>query len=544
MIDTHIICVFWGESFFKTLTEFTLPSLLAPGNLPDWPYRETSELVFYTLASEGQALEQHAIMAELKQWVKTRWVAMAWPTDMDTHQPASKYQIKARFNFVALQQSIEQQCSVVQLIPDMVYATGSLVTLAESIALGKEVVLHIAPRISDTCIPMLKTHKQGTRLDISIPSATELMMQHLHPEYQGCFWLNPNYTVGRPTTVFYWEHHQLVAATYTPEPLFLRHPRLPQQDYGGTLDGGYMQVYEDLITTTQNPPMVVLGGSQLMAFSLAPIENDNPELFQELPLMNRPTLGYLFTLHCIYSQFHDWAFGQRVRWEHVRRPEDDFLMAQYQCLLPKQPWDAPRILRQMVWLLRYGQCAELLDFWQQPAIQAVLLALEDRRLFFWVDVIAQALYKSNRWHELCQFVNDYREQLMLSAYFLPQHCPFYAAYLPVPLSVKIYPQGWPGWESLSSGTFGLIWYDPDAESVLEEQVALQQWPVTVWVMTKWATVPPPSLHPCLYPHQEVPDVLADLIYRCKGLVIPRSQNAFCGESVLLALLYRKPIWWV
>lgn len=552
-MQCEMVCVFWGAAFVKTLTEFTLPSLLAPGNLPDWPYLAATKLTCYTRQSEWQQLQQHPVFIQLQTLLPIHWEAIDVPEAVFSRDPSQKYYFKAAINRQVLAQAEHNQRAFLQIIPDMVYTAGALENLAQLIKTGKEVVLHIGPRLAQTCLPALNHYCQGHVLNISPAAANQLLLDYLHPEYQGYFWLAPCFTVISPSMAFYWQNATtLIGQSYTPEPFFLRHPRQPKARFRGPLDGGYMETYEDMIAQGQAERMAVAGGDQMGVFSLTNLDSPTTEWPAPFPFAYRPALNYVYGQAWLSpSIFYDWVFAQTVTWT-VKQPQATPF---YDKVVPQAPWRAPLVLRHMTRLAQAGEWDALVDYWQDESTQMILLALTDVRLFFWADLVARAWYRAGSWAAFQLFATQYERQLLAAPAYLAYHCPRYAAYLPSPQSLRLYPQGWPGWEMVLAQACVLVWLD---EYTFTEPSILSSLNITAQpiVVNHFGQGLSQQLRPLLQqaypgrpwlevcPQQEVPDLLADLIWRATTLIIPQTMRLLCQEQVLLAQLYHKEVLWL
>jgi hypothetical protein len=69
----RVLLAVWGESFIKNFLEFSLPSLLAPGNLPALAGEYPLTFVFLTRPSDVSILDSSPVIRHLKQYCKVEY---------------------------------------------------------------------------------------------------------------------------------------------------------------------------------------------------------------------------------------------------------------------------------------------------------------------------------------------------------------------------------------------------------------------------------------------------------------------------------------
>lgn len=70
----RLVIAVWGQRYIDRFASLTIPSLLAPGNLPALATRTDLEIVILTLTRDIDALERHASFLQLKLLATTRYL--------------------------------------------------------------------------------------------------------------------------------------------------------------------------------------------------------------------------------------------------------------------------------------------------------------------------------------------------------------------------------------------------------------------------------------------------------------------------------------
>jgi len=124
-----IALVVWGESYVREFLDYSLPSLLAEGNLPDIEHLSGSRFLVMTTAADHSRLTAHPLFRVLEQILPTEFV------DISSFQAGDKYRLASRCHVEALRRS-EDFDAVMLLYPDMIWSRGGITFAAERIARG------------------------------------------------------------------------------------------------------------------------------------------------------------------------------------------------------------------------------------------------------------------------------------------------------------------------------------------------------------------------------------------------------------------------
>lgn len=176
-VEGIIGTVVWGADYIRTYLDWTLPSLLAPGNLPEFVRHVGSEYRIYTRREDIGLFERHPLFKRLQNVVPTRLIEIP-PQDL---RPATAAQLRITQELAADARASEK--ALVYVMPDAVWSDGSFGHTGRSLARGRIVVMHPMVRVSTETlsedIAALRT-ADGT-LPISAVKMREMALRHLHP---------------------------------------------------------------------------------------------------------------------------------------------------------------------------------------------------------------------------------------------------------------------------------------------------------------------------------------------------------------------------
>jgi hypothetical protein len=126
----------WGEPFLDSLERFTLPSLLASGNLPFLGAAGDARLVFLTSEAGARRLERMPVMAEVRRAVRCETITFP---DAITGFPDT-YKIMSAMHVAAMEMARASRSHFLFLAPDIVVAENFCAVLDRQLQGGRDVV--------------------------------------------------------------------------------------------------------------------------------------------------------------------------------------------------------------------------------------------------------------------------------------------------------------------------------------------------------------------------------------------------------------------
>jgi hypothetical protein len=183
---TRIITYAWGERYVDILLTFTLPALLAPGNLPYVASQVPCTLVILTERRFFSRFNRHSVMRRIKGICSVRLVRL---DDLivakDKYGMTLTYALHRAFSDLGPRMTEHWQ---IFLNADFILADGSLHTLFGHLARGQRIIASPSYcTIAEAVIPDLRKYLNPTTstLSISHRDLAHLILQHRHTVVQG-----------------------------------------------------------------------------------------------------------------------------------------------------------------------------------------------------------------------------------------------------------------------------------------------------------------------------------------------------------------------
>jgi O-methyltransferase len=183
---TRIITYGWGERYVDVLLTFTLPALLAPGNLPYVASQVPCELVILTQRRYFSKFNCHPTVARIREFCPVRLVRLDdLIVSKDKYGMTLTYALHRAFSDLGPAMTEHWQ---IFLNADFILADGSLRTVIGHLARGERIVA--SPSYctnAEEVIPELRKHfdPATSALRISHRELARLILQHRHTVIRG-----------------------------------------------------------------------------------------------------------------------------------------------------------------------------------------------------------------------------------------------------------------------------------------------------------------------------------------------------------------------
>ena len=170
--------VVWGPEYIDLFTQYSIPTLLAPGNLPSVPNRDVSEFLIIAPEEEAARIRASAIFPRLADVIEVVFIPITITTehkiDLMTHGHRLAVDYVARRGYCIF------------LAPDTLLSNGMLTRLFELASGGRRVVAGFGPRVNEeTVVDELRNssgYREGEALSLESARLVELAMRHLHSD--------------------------------------------------------------------------------------------------------------------------------------------------------------------------------------------------------------------------------------------------------------------------------------------------------------------------------------------------------------------------
>ena len=175
----RLVTVVWGREFADTFIRVGLRSLLGKGNIPDLAAAHEVIYTIYTTHRDADILEQAPAFAQLRESANVS-LSLFDPSEIDT----TNYGEHGGFWRRAIDLARRNGEVLFFIIPDLLYANGTLVRWAERFADGKRAIFTIGPQVVlETIVPELEQQFPGrdSPYDLDRNQLLDLLGRHLHP---------------------------------------------------------------------------------------------------------------------------------------------------------------------------------------------------------------------------------------------------------------------------------------------------------------------------------------------------------------------------
>jgi hypothetical protein len=183
---TRIVTYAWGENYVHELLSFTVPALLAPGNLPSIAASVPCELVILTEERFFATVGCHASILRAKEFCPLRLIALDdLITQKDKYGMALTHALHRAFSDLGPAMTASWQ---IFLNADFILADGSLRNLLRHLARGEHLVAapsycvaaaEVAPELSQ------RVDQKTSSLSISPRELAALAIKHRHNTIRG-----------------------------------------------------------------------------------------------------------------------------------------------------------------------------------------------------------------------------------------------------------------------------------------------------------------------------------------------------------------------
>ncbi|PIQ28212.1 hypothetical protein COW36_04760 [bacterium (Candidatus Blackallbacteria) CG17_big_fil_post_rev_8_21_14_2_50_48_46] len=305
----HIVVPVWGEFYRQTLLDFLLPSLLAGGNLPSWPFSESTRLRLFTSEEDALQIENSKVLDAIRSLCAVDMVIFELEDLKDWASKNFWFQDKYIYAHIlqtlAFQDAHKENCSVLPLMADMVLSNGLLAYLAHRIQAGLRLLVYPSPRVRfESFNQASKPFRKSLSLEMDSQRLAQLILKTLHPHEQACF-LDAEEFTNWPSHFYVQSPQGVMAHCLHMHPLYMHQPTPPQMQEASTIDTDYLNQYLSCLDQAE-----VLQNHLGSACSVSnPHESESIHIGEPLDLTRKEIL-MKFAKEA--SPLHLWQFKQGV----------------------------------------------------------------------------------------------------------------------------------------------------------------------------------------------------------------------------------------
>jgi hypothetical protein len=275
----------WGTAYTQLFLNYLLPSLLASGNLPAWPYCGHTFLQIATQKEDAQIMEDSPIFQKIRAYL---------PVQMNIFEPEqfeklsnvtfnrAKFFILQTIMAEMLKRSMLASAHVIPLMADTLLANNFLTYLAQVFEQKPVLLMMAGPRLALASQKTIEMGRTENALELSPQMLNQLLFSNPHPHEQACFLDAPLFSAW-PSHVYYWKTPQeLYSHWFHMHPFFLYHPQIGQNQWGISIDGDILAQYDDRRSNIR-----LVQKSETMACSVTNAFSDIDIRLKELTLARR-----------------------------------------------------------------------------------------------------------------------------------------------------------------------------------------------------------------------------------------------------------------
>lgn len=239
MKGVYVVLPLWGEAYVRRWIEISLPSLLAPGNLPALAAAHSTKLLLYTTQADLPAITAAPAVAALRRVCGLRLIPFA--ASVAEFHGTSTNIIMTTLHNRGLAQAWQDDHGVVFLVGDVLVADGTLRSVVRAVAAGRRALLTQGVQAAQEAIaPLVAAAGRGPdgALSLAPRRLARIALDTMHWSARLQLWTAPRFTA-HPSMI-YWplETRALLMRCFHYFPLFI-HPERPCQA-GSTIDNDFV----------------------------------------------------------------------------------------------------------------------------------------------------------------------------------------------------------------------------------------------------------------------------------------------------------------
>jgi len=186
-----VICItVWGEKYVDLFTQYFLPSILSPNNMP--ALSRIRDVIFdlYTTPEYAETIRSAPSFQELSRFVRVNFIMFSnRMVDSPGYRqwPLIRYYIYGGFHHVSIEHARTLDADIICIAPDGVHSDGSFYNYARFIDEGYKAVMFTATRgQAEKLLPILDGLRDEATHSLTLPPRTlvKLAAQHVHHDFQ------------------------------------------------------------------------------------------------------------------------------------------------------------------------------------------------------------------------------------------------------------------------------------------------------------------------------------------------------------------------
>lgn len=233
----HFINVTWGPRHTGLFLDVSLPTQLAPGNLPALANRAGTIYKIYTTHEDAKRIRESPVYQKLCQTVTTEIILI------EVNPETPHHLMFAEFHKLAIMAAEKVEAALVFLAPDTLLSNGSFARLGELVDSGKRAVFTSGIRLTlETFVPAFheRYRAQGQdRVCMTGRELVDLALDHVHPFSEAVIWPA---RIPVPSNLFWSVGREgLIGRCFHLHPIVIVASPLTAS-FSSTIDGDYLEL--------------------------------------------------------------------------------------------------------------------------------------------------------------------------------------------------------------------------------------------------------------------------------------------------------------
>ena len=236
----QLIVPVWGENYTRLFAEVSLPTLMAPGNIPALPHPERHVLTIYTTPDDRRLIEAAPVFGPLSAAIRVEF----HPVRARVGAIFNSYDVQSDCFRRAIRLAHTADRAMVFLTPDLIMADGGLRGLARIASTSVRAVLGVGIRLEKDRVRdrLLAEYRSsaGDAITIGPRDLTRLALDALHPIARQHMLRSDSEEILPSNLCWRVGKEGLVAHCFHLHP-FLIYPRIRNAPFSNTVDGDYVE---------------------------------------------------------------------------------------------------------------------------------------------------------------------------------------------------------------------------------------------------------------------------------------------------------------
>jgi hypothetical protein len=243
--------VVWGQQYCNVFTNFCLPTLLSPRNIPAVAHRIPIVFSILTDVAGAAFFEIHPVIRKLRELARVEILRLDRVSDTsalltpEQRPTLSKRTLSASGQKALIKRAQESDAAFALLCPDAIWSDGSFSRIVDLLEDGMRLISLPNPRLSwEGATPLLGQARKDWVLTLPPRDLSMLALHALHWSGQAMFWDAPRFL--RMPSHIYWRSANVGFVAHC----FHVHPAVAYQtaeviDIPGTLDDQFVEGFPD-----------------------------------------------------------------------------------------------------------------------------------------------------------------------------------------------------------------------------------------------------------------------------------------------------------